>query len=65
MKQIRLAEKAEITAQHVTDLKRGRKNMTPKMADKFEAATGISKLAWLFPGEKYGDPWAMLKELPS
>jgi hypothetical protein len=63
VKQILIAEKLDITAKHLCDVKHGRKAWTIPLAKEIEKKLGVSKLKCLFPDE-YGTPWPELLALP-
>lgn len=57
MKQNELARIAGCTPQHISDIKNGKKNVSRKLAEKLEEATGISIMDWLFPTRAETNPW--------
>jgi hypothetical protein len=63
MKQVTIAKRLGITAQHLCDLKNGRKGWTPGMAKEVEMLLGVSRCECLWP-EEFGSPWPKLASLP-
>ncbi|WP_139163863.1 helix-turn-helix transcriptional regulator [Desulfoluna spongiiphila] len=62
MKQYILAQKIGVVPKHLSDIKNGRRRVTPSLALKIEQVTGIDRRKWLWPDE-FGCPWEELKKI--
>ncbi len=47
----RLARVVQMTPSHIGDILNGKHRPSPATAAKLEAATGIDRLAWLYPDD--------------
>ena len=52
----KIAKAAGITPSHMAYIARGVKKPSPDVAARLEKATGVPRLAWLYP-EEYDNPY--------
>ena len=55
-----IAEKTKFTRAYVDYVLNGERTPSPAAAIKFEEATGVTRLAWMYPGE-YVNPYMRQK----
>jgi transcriptional regulator with XRE-family HTH domain len=61
MKQNSIAVRAVISEQFLSNILAGKRRPSPEIAARLEKATGINRLAWLYPDE-YPNPMISAKQ---
>ncbi len=51
MTQVEISKKTGLAQSFISSILRGMRRASPKAAARLEAATGIHRLFWLYPGE--------------